>query len=739
MDKLKRILQYCSACIAFYIGAGFATMQEVMQYEASYGSRFWVVIAVCAIIYIYTNWSFISNGNRLQVKHNGDIYRAYCGKYIGRFFDYFSALFCYMSFVVMCGGANSTAMEQWGLPNGVGAVILAVLVILTAVFGLNKIVKALGIFGPIIVVLIIFVAVWTAISGLPNLAAGMAAVDSGKYDITQVGSGNPLASGASYGGFVILWFAAFLSKLGGNHDKQEVNIGMLLSTVAIFMAAAVCCIALIANIDALWNVGIPALVLAKSIHPLLATIFTVIIFLGIYTSACPLLWTGVHFVASDGTKRYKALIILGGVLACLIACYVPYRPLLNVIYGLNGYLGFVLVAFMIVNDLKIYTSKKMKNMSNPISNHKCIVFCADHYNPLGICRSLGEEGISPIVVMTSSHAPMISHCKYVKDIYYVANEQEGLSFIIEKFGNEVNKPFIFTGSDDTTRVLDMHYEELKDKFYFYNGGANGKITEFQNKKTISEAAFECGCNLPKTEVLKKGELPTSLQYPVITKAIISEGNWKADMHVCKDEEELLEAYKTIKSNPLLVEEFIVKKNELCVDGFSINGGGNVWMPYTSEYLRFTDLSYGNYMWIKPLLDDDVRNKIQKVLQKANFSGIFEAEFLIDDEGKLYFLEINFRNSTWSYAYTYGGLNLPYQWAKSTLAGSIDYKSANVRQKPFKAMAELNDFSTAVKTKQVSFVKWFFQFLFTDCHYVFNKKDPMPFLYIYIDKIKKKLC
>ena len=91
MDKFKRILQFCGACIAFYIGAGFATMQEVMQYEASYGREFWVVIAVCAVIYVYTNLSFISNGHRLHVKHNGDIYKAYCGKYIGKFFDYFSA------------------------------------------------------------------------------------------------------------------------------------------------------------------------------------------------------------------------------------------------------------------------------------------------------------------------------------------------------------------------------------------------------------------------------------------------------------------------------------------------------------------------------------------------------------------------------------------------------------------------------------------------------------------------
>lgn len=112
-------------------------------------------------------------------------------------------------------------MEQWGLPNGVGAAILAALVIVTAVFGLNRIVKTLGIFGPIIVVLIIFVAIWTAISGFPHFAEGLQAVDSGKYEITQVGDGNPFASGASYGGFVILWFAAFLSKIGANHDKKE--------------------------------------------------------------------------------------------------------------------------------------------------------------------------------------------------------------------------------------------------------------------------------------------------------------------------------------------------------------------------------------------------------------------------------------------------------------------------------------------------------------------------------------
>jgi len=364
--NLFKILAICGACISFYIGAGFATMQEIVQYEASYGSRFWVVIFVTVIIYVYTNISFATNGNRIKIKRGGEIYKVYFGIFgekigyvISVFFDYFSALFCYMSFVVMCGGANSTLKQQWNIPFGVGAICLTILVVITTIFGLEGILKALSKVGPIIIAMILIVAVVTTIKGFPHIADNMVLIDNGDFNsiIKQVGNGNPFASGASYGGFVILWFAAFLSEIGSKNKLNNVNKGMILSTIFIFGSATLCCLALIGNMDLVANADIPALVLAKQISKILAQIFAIVICIGIYSSAVPLLWTGVRKFVNEDSKKYKLVTIIAGILGCIIACCVPYKGLINVLYGINGYLGFVLIFFMIVYDIKTKMSK----------------------------------------------------------------------------------------------------------------------------------------------------------------------------------------------------------------------------------------------------------------------------------------------------------------------------------------------------------------------------------------------
>ncbi len=357
-SAIKQALGFCCVCIAFYIGAGFATMQEVMQYEVSYGSCFWQVIAVAALIYLYTNLSFTINGNRAQLTRGGEIFSLYCGRYVGKAFEYFAAFFCYMCFIVMCGGANSTAQEQWGLPNGAGAILLTLLVTSTVLFGLGAILKLLRNLGAINICFMLTIVLLTIAMAGHLFGEGLTAIDSGHYELTQVGGGSPLASGASYAGFVLLMFASFMAEVGARNDIRAVNRGVALSTLAIFGIAALCCVALISRIELTCNVGVPSLALAAEIHPLLAWVFAFIIFAGIYTCSMPLLWTSVRKIATDGTRRYKVLTIAGGLIGCLVACFVPYSGMINVLYGINGYLGFLLVGFMLLHDIRLlFTSR----------------------------------------------------------------------------------------------------------------------------------------------------------------------------------------------------------------------------------------------------------------------------------------------------------------------------------------------------------------------------------------------
>lgn len=366
MKKIKNILAISGACISFYIGAGYSTMQEVIQYEASYGSLFYIPIIVAALIYIYTNISFAVNSSRLGLTRGGQIFEKYFSCFGGEIatiggaiFDWFSALFCFMCYIVMCGGANSVFSQQYDLQQGAGSLILCALVIVTVVFGLDYIVKKLSKYSVIIIGFILLVSMTSVFCSSNNYLSNINQIDLGYYAniITQIGNGNPLISGLSYGGFVILWFAAFIAEISNKNKLNNVTKGIVLSAIFIFLTSAFCCFSLICNISDIASADIPALVLANNISPLFSLLFSAIIFIGIFTTAVPLLWTWIRKLSNEKTVKYKALTIVFAIAGCLIACFIPYKGLINIFYGINGYIAFPFVIVMIIYDIRTKMSK----------------------------------------------------------------------------------------------------------------------------------------------------------------------------------------------------------------------------------------------------------------------------------------------------------------------------------------------------------------------------------------------
>lgn len=370
----KRVLILAGAIIAFTIGSGFATGQEIIQYYTAYGAKTLLVLVVFAAAFLYYNYNFAKAGAEQRFERGNDVYKYFCGKYIGTFCDYYSTLFCYMSFFVMIGGAASTLNQEYGLPAWAGGVILAAVTILTVSGGLNSMVDAIGVVGPVIVILCIAIGVITCIRDGANIPAGLEVIRTQAYAGAKAGEtiknagGNWLISGLSYAGFVLLWFASFTSALGSKNKKKELNYGIVFGTLSVCVAIALISFAQIANINTgmgngstfIWNADIPNLILATRIWKPFSAIFAVVVFAGIYTTAVPLLYNPVARFSKEGTPKFRILTIVLGVAGLLVGLYLPFRVLVNIIYVLNGYVGALLILFMIWKNISDFRAKRIK-------------------------------------------------------------------------------------------------------------------------------------------------------------------------------------------------------------------------------------------------------------------------------------------------------------------------------------------------------------------------------------------
>ena len=71
--------------------------------------------------------------------------------------------------------------------------------------------------------------------------------------------------------------------------------------------------------------------------------------------------------------------------------------------------------------------------------HTFIVFGAEHYNPLGVIRSLGEAGIKSVAIIIREKYCLTSKSKYLENVYYVENHKQGLQILLENNKSTKNK------------------------------------------------------------------------------------------------------------------------------------------------------------------------------------------------------------------------------------------------------------------------------------------------------------
>jgi len=354
----SQIIMFMGAVIAYMMGSGFATGQELLQYYVPYGNKAFFVGLILGVTLIFANAAFAYAGKVGRFSKGSQVFNFYCGPVFGHFFDWFTVVFCYMCFIVMVAGAGSTLAQQYSLPLPIGTFAMTIAAILTVGCGLNYLVEIIGRVGPVLAVLVVLIGIATLIVSGQNLETNIERINYDEIMLLKAAP-NWFLSGISSGGLSILFMASFMARLGQKYNFLRLMWGQALGIVIYLGIVILITFALIANIDLVAGSQVPNLLLAAHISPVLGEIFGLIIFTAIYTTACPLLWTAASRLSGEGSRRFKIITWLLALSGAIVALFIPFNVLINYIYVLNGYLGIIVLLFIVGKLLGHFISSRI--------------------------------------------------------------------------------------------------------------------------------------------------------------------------------------------------------------------------------------------------------------------------------------------------------------------------------------------------------------------------------------------
>lgn len=358
--------------------------------------------------------------------------------------------------------------------------------------------------------------------------------------------------------------------------------------------------------------------------------------------------------------------------------------------------------------------------------YRAIVIGDSFNNTLGLIRSLGEAKIEIILLLVGEHDRLyVSKSRYLKQsqVFQVAAIDDCMP-ILQRISDRQIRQIIICTNDQAARYIDAHEPYLYLDFTTPMRGR--QLGVLMNKDTQCRLAKKCGMTVPQSFVHNRKDIFPDTVFPLLIKPLNSTSGEKSDIHICRNRKDINKAFtETSSCNSFVVQEFIQKEYEINLIGVSTSDG--IYVPGGIKKIRhypyiYSPCSFGLFQSIEKLDIDMV--PILRFFQEVGYQGPFSIELLHKD-GKNYFMEVNFRHDGLAYAATASGVNLPALLFKPLTSPTV-VKDIY--------MMDLSIDYCHVKDGTLSRKRWLSDFMKTRCQLNFNRRDPMPTICYYFNKL-----
>lgn len=147
-----------------FLGAGFASGQELLQYFIGFGRLGIAGIIIAGVLFAIVGWAVLRICQREGIRNYHMLMTHLFGVRLGGVMEGAVVAFLFCLFVAMLAGAGATGQEAFDIPFTAGAVVTGGIVFLVLCFGLKGIVKVNLILAPFMLFGGIFIGLYSYFS-----------------------------------------------------------------------------------------------------------------------------------------------------------------------------------------------------------------------------------------------------------------------------------------------------------------------------------------------------------------------------------------------------------------------------------------------------------------------------------------------------------------------------------------------------------------------------------------------
>lgn len=335
------------AYIGIIIGAGLSSGQDILQYFISFGRIGLIGVVILGLLNAAFGKIILSLGCYYRADNHEEVFTHLSHPIITKILDFVLIVGSFIMGFVMISGAGANLNQQFGIPVWIGGLICSLLIIAVSFMNFNKITNILGIFTPIMIIMILIITGYSFIGKTHDWTM----LDNLALTITPATS-NVWFSVINYYALCAMTAVSMAFILGGSvvrigiAEKGGTRGGVLVGLV-IFIAA----LSIFVNLDTVKDADMPILAIANQIHPWLAFIYALTVFSLIFNTAFSLFYSVAKRFSNGNIKRMQ-IIIIAIVSLGYICSFFGFKALINILYPILGYIGILLLVILIYGWLR---------------------------------------------------------------------------------------------------------------------------------------------------------------------------------------------------------------------------------------------------------------------------------------------------------------------------------------------------------------------------------------------------